>query len=102
MSGIAEATPIPFPRTWRHRPERTVVLPVAEVFAVHNAELIGDEAVVALTVGDAEHLPKRHGLRAPRHRWVRLVAALAREDETLRDELLAELNPRVAKLGGQA
>ncbi|MCX6952938.1 MAG: hypothetical protein NTV51_12350, partial [Verrucomicrobia bacterium] len=53
------------------------VLPVAEIFSFHRAEQIGPEVLVTVVVGDAEHTPHSHGLRAPLSRWAEMFAAVA-------------------------
>ncbi len=62
------------------RVARTHVLPVAEIYSVLNAERNAGEVIVACVVGDERNPAKRHGLRAPRSRWLQLVKALAAED----------------------
>lgn len=51
-------------------------LPVAQLFEFHRTENIGSEVLVTVVVGDAEHAPRTHGLRAPLRRWAQIVAAL--------------------------
>ena len=75
------------------RVARTHVLPVAEIYSVLNAERNAGEVIVACVVGDERNPAKRHGLRAPRSRWVQLVKALAAEDPALGDEIRAALAP---------
>lgn len=57
--------------------KRTRALPVAEIFSVERTEGIGTEAVVTCIVGDAEHTPHSHGLRAPVSRWAQIMAGLS-------------------------
>lgn len=52
--------------------------------------MVGLEALVTVVVGDAEHEPHLHGLRAPEARWVEIFAALA-TDPAMRERLHAAL-----------
>lgn len=73
------------------RPERVVVLPVAQLYAIKGAERHGMELILTAILGDERTPPKRHGLRAPLPLWVEFVTALAAEDPTLRESLEAAL-----------
>lgn len=82
--------PVTFPAlpesSRRSRTPRERVLPVAEIFSVLNAERAGAEVIVTAIVGDDRNPAKRHGLRAPRTRWVELFSLLAAEDPALADK----------------
>jgi hypothetical protein len=90
-SSLAETPAVSSNRPQRYA--RTVVLPVAEIFSVLHAERNAGEVIVACVVGDERNPAKRHGLRAPRTRWLQLVKALAAEDPALADEIRAALAP---------
>ncbi len=71
------------PTTPPSKSPRTRTLPVAEIFSFTRAERHGGEAIVTVLVGDAEHQPHLHGLRAPESRWVEIVSGLAAADPVL-------------------
>ncbi len=71
------------PTTLPAKSPRTRTLPVAEIFSFARAERLGGEAIVTVLVGDAEHQPHLHGLRAPESRWVEIVTGLAAADPVL-------------------
>ena len=75
----------------KSRPERVIVLPVAQLYSVKGAERHGMEVIVTTILGDERNPPKRHGLRAPLPLWVEFVTALAAEDPVLRESIEAAL-----------
>lgn len=82
----------------RPKPPRERVLPVAEIYSVLHAERAGAEVIVTAIVGDERNPAKRHGLRAPRARWVELFSLLAAEDPALADQFREMLVVRPAAI----